>query len=114
MHEGHYEDGSLVTCWGCGIEHYTLEDVYPRDGHWTLLCEQCLVEYDEGKERGVLAVQAGRSDFERRGMPSVMRSGYMTGRFLAAAGARRTKVAASQQRRGSVHPWIEADVRTFG
>lgn len=85
MHEGHTEDGRLAFCWGCRTEHYTLEAKAPKERHWLDLCEGCMGEYFEGRERGALAVLEGRSDFERRSMPTVMRSGYMAGRLMQAS-----------------------------
>ena len=105
-----FEDGRLAHCWSCGIDHYTIEDEAPKDRHWRDLCHVCIAEYFEGRERGAQAVIEGRSDFERRALPSVMRLGYMSGRFLQAAAQSRNRkkteaviaafeAAARQQRR---------------
>ncbi len=93
------------TCWGCGVEHTNTElpSLSASGRDWRDLCDQCLPEYDEGKEYGWQAIQAGRSDFERRGMTSIRASGYMAGRFLAAAHA-------SRERRAGRHPWLQADI----
>lgn len=91
MHNGHTEDGTLRTCWGCQVEHYSLEEEAYRERDWRDLCEHCMVEYDEGKALGATAIIEGRSDFERRSMPSVKRSGYMTGRFLQSCKQARDK-----------------------
>lgn len=82
------EGGRLAFCWGCRVEHYTLEAPAPKERHWLDLCEHCMAEYFEGRERGARAVLEGRSDFERRSMPTVMRSGYMAGRFMQSAKGR--------------------------
>ncbi len=93
------------TCWNCGVVHRNDELHSLGDSHrdWRDLCEACVIEYDEGKALGWEAVRLGRSDFERRGMTSVKASGYMAGRFLAAAHA-------SRERRKGLHPWRQQDI----
>jgi hypothetical protein len=88
MHEGTYEDGRRAFCWSCRVEHFTLEAVAPKDRHWLDLCEFCMADYFEGRERGAQEVLEGSSDFERRSMTSVMSLGYMAGRFLQACKGR--------------------------
>ncbi len=96
---------SSRTCWGCGVVHTNgeLPSLTDSSRDWRDLCDTCVVEYDDGRQYGWQAIQAGRSDFERRGMTSVRASGYMAGRFLAAAHA-------SRARRAGLHPWKQADI----